>query len=270
MENERRLALLIDGENAKPWMMPQIWDAASKYGRVVIRRVFGDWSKTGMKEWKDVVQAYTLQTPHLFHYTTGKSATDIALVIDAMDILYTEDVDGFCIASSDSDYIPLVIQLTQRNQFVLGIGENSSIDEYVKSCSCFENIAPLDKPAQEPKSQEVVASKEKSAAKSPEPAQKASSKASKSADNGKVDTSALEEVFRQAFASCVAEDGWVTIEEIGKHLQEIDKNYKKGYGTLTKFVKAHSTFIATKPENGNKVTHVCLRTVAKTPKPTTD
>src|SRR5258706_10956956 len=118
METNLRLALMIDGDNAQAALLPQMLAEVSKYGTLTICRVYGDWSEPNMKSWKDVLHLYAVQPQQQFSYTKGKNATDIALIIDAMDILHTGTIDGFCIASSDSDYTRLASRIREQNMFV--------------------------------------------------------------------------------------------------------------------------------------------------------
>ncbi len=123
METNRRLALLIDGDNAQAALLPQMLAEISKYGTLTIRRVYGDWTKPHLTSWKEAVNTHALQTEHQFNNTPGKNATDIALIIDAMDILHTDKVDGFCIASSDSDYTSLAKRIRQQNLLCWELGK---------------------------------------------------------------------------------------------------------------------------------------------------
>src|SRR6185436_19932015 len=115
MEANLRLALMIDGDNAQATLLPQMLAEVSKYGTMTIRRVYGDWSEPSLKSWKEILHIYAIQPSQQFSYTKGKNATDIALIIDAMDILHAGSVDGFCIASSDSDYTRLATRIREQN-----------------------------------------------------------------------------------------------------------------------------------------------------------
>ena len=105
---DRRIAMLIDGDNAQPRLIENILAETGKYGLVTIRRIYGDWTTSNMKGWKDKLNDNAIQPIQQFRYTIGKNATDSAMIIDAMDILYERSVDGFCLVSSDSDYTRLV------------------------------------------------------------------------------------------------------------------------------------------------------------------
>ena len=120
-----RIAMLIDGDNAQPSLIQKMLAETSKYGLVIIRRIYGDWTTANMSGWKDTLQTHAIQPIQQFRYTTGKNATDSAMIIDAMDTLYTGGVDGFCIVSSDSDYTRLATRIREKGFFVMGIGKKN-------------------------------------------------------------------------------------------------------------------------------------------------
>ncbi|MBK6484097.1 MAG: NYN domain-containing protein [Chitinophagaceae bacterium] len=132
-----RMAMLIDGDNAQPKLIELILSESSKYGKVTIRRVYGDWTQQSMNGWKNVLNENAISPIQKFSYTTGKNSTDSALIIDAMDILHSKLVDGFCIVSSDSDYTGLAKRIREEGIFVLGIGEQKTPKAFVHSCDNF-------------------------------------------------------------------------------------------------------------------------------------
>ena len=107
IEKNLNIAVLIDGDNAQAKLLKEIFDEVSKYGKATIRRRYGDWTLTTMNSWKSLVNLYSINPVQKFSYTTGKNSTDSSMIIDAMDILHSKNVDGFCIVSSDSDYTGL-------------------------------------------------------------------------------------------------------------------------------------------------------------------
>ncbi|MBK8024079.1 MAG: NYN domain-containing protein [Chloroflexi bacterium] len=137
LPGQRRLAMLIDGDNAQPSIMDKMIAEASKYGVITIRRIYGDWTESSMKSWKSTLHTYAVQPIQQFSYTVGKNATDSALIIDAMDILYTAGVDGFCLVSSDSDYTKLAMRIREKNLFVMGIGRRTTPRAFVNACDMF-------------------------------------------------------------------------------------------------------------------------------------
>jgi len=146
MENTvNRIAILVDGDNARAKLMKPILEEVSKYGKVTIRRIYGDWTLPYMNMWKDTLNDLSFNPIQKFSYTTGKNSTDTSLIIDAMDILHDKIVDGFCIVSSDSDYTGLAKRIREEGIFVMGIGEKKTPNAFVQSCEIFtycENIMP--------------------------------------------------------------------------------------------------------------------------------
>ena len=124
-----RIAMLIDGDNAQPSLIQKMLAEASKYGLVMIRRIYGDWTTANMSGWKDTLQTHAIQPIQQFRYTVGKNATDSAMIIDAMDTLYTGGIDGFCLVSSDADFTRLASRIREEGVDVYGFGERKTPDD---------------------------------------------------------------------------------------------------------------------------------------------
>ncbi len=142
--------MLIDGDNAQSSLLPQMLVEAGKYGMVTVRRIYGDWTTPNMNSWKDVLNFHAIQPIQQFRYTIGKNATDSAMIIDAMDIMHSRVVDGFCLVSSDSDYTRLATRIRESGIFVMGIGEKKTPKPFVNACDVFvytENLVTEAKPA---------------------------------------------------------------------------------------------------------------------------
>lgn len=138
-----KIAILIDGDNAQAKLLKPILEEVSKYGKVTIRRIYGDWTRPQMNSWKDKLNDLSFNPIQKFAYTSGKNSTDSSLIIDAMDILHDKIVDGFCIVSSDSDYTGLAKRIREDGVFVMGVGLASTPNAFVQSCEVFtycENI----------------------------------------------------------------------------------------------------------------------------------
>lgn len=142
----RRIALLIDADNISHTNIAAMLAELSKYGTANIRRAYGDWASPGLKGWKDKLHNFAIRPIQQFSYSSGKNATDIALVIDAMELLYTQKLDGFCIASSDADFTPLVMQLKANGHEVYGFGERKTPDPFVNACTTFLFVDSLGNP----------------------------------------------------------------------------------------------------------------------------
>ena len=132
-----KLAVLIDADNAQPSIVDGLLSEIAKYGTANVKRIYGDWTLSGLKGWKEVLLQYSIQPIQQFGYTSGKNATDSALIIDAMDLLYTGKFDGFCIVSSDSDFTKLTSRIREAGLFVYGFGERKTPKAFVSACDKF-------------------------------------------------------------------------------------------------------------------------------------
>ncbi|MBA3019166.1 MAG: NYN domain-containing protein [Proteobacteria bacterium] len=132
-----KLAVLIDADNAQPSIVDGLLSEIAKYGTANVKRIYGDWTLSGLKGWKEVLLQYSIQPIQQFGYTSGKNATDSALIIDAMDLLYTGKFDGFCIVSSDSDFTKLASRIREAGLFVYGFGERKTPNAFVSACDKF-------------------------------------------------------------------------------------------------------------------------------------
>ena len=132
-----KLAVLIDADNAQPSIVEGLLSEIAKYGTANVKRIYGDWTVPGLKGWKEVLLLYSIQPIQQFGYTSGKNATDSALIIDAMDLLYTSKFDGFCIVSSDSDFTKLASRIREAGLFVYGFGERKTPKAFVSACDKF-------------------------------------------------------------------------------------------------------------------------------------
>jgi len=144
-DNKFNIAVLIDGDNAQAKLIKEILEEVSKYGKATIRRIYGDWTTPQMNSWKEMINLHSFNPIQKFSYTTGKNSTDSSLIIDAMDILHSDSVDGFCIVSSDSDYTGLAKRIREEGLFVMGIGRRITPKAFVQSCEIFtfaENLGP--------------------------------------------------------------------------------------------------------------------------------
>ena len=156
-------ALLIDADNVSAKYIKPILTELSKYGNITYKRIYGDWTSTQHSSWKDELLKNSIMPIQQFSYTQGKNATDSAMIIDAMDILYTNAIDGFCIVSSDSDFTRLVSRLRESGKMVIGMGENKTPEPFRKACDKFtilENLLNEQEPGAEQESHDTL-SKEK-------------------------------------------------------------------------------------------------------------
>ena len=141
--NEKKLAVLFDADNVPYSHVKQMLDEITKYGNPTIKRIYGDWTKPSISGWKSVLLENAIIPVQQYSYTTGKNATDSAMIIDAMDILHLGQVDGFCIVSSDSDFTRLATRLREAGKYVIGIGEKKTPKPFIVSCDKFIYIEIL-------------------------------------------------------------------------------------------------------------------------------
>ena len=142
-ENAARLAVLIDADNAQAAITEGLLGEVANYGTAHVKRAYGDWTGTSLRGWKDQLLAQSIQPIQQFAYTTGKNATDSAMVIDAMDLLYSGRFDGFCLVSSDSDFTRLAARLRESGLTVYGFGERKTPKPFVAACDKFIYIENL-------------------------------------------------------------------------------------------------------------------------------
>src|SRR3954462_12890099 len=150
-DKEIRLAVLIDADNIPYHTVKDILEEIAKYGTPTFKRIYGDWTKPTVIGWKNVLLEHAITPVQQYSYTQGKNATDSAMIIDAMDILYSGKVDGFCIVSSDSDFTRLATRLREAGMKVFGLGEKKTPTAFISACNKFIYIEILDLPVQEDK-----------------------------------------------------------------------------------------------------------------------
>lgn len=230
METKFNLAVLIDGDNAQAKLIKEILEEVSRYGKATIRRIYGDWTTPQMNSWKDLINQYSINPIQKFSYTTGKNSTDSAMIIDAMDILHSKSVDGFCIVSSDSDYTGLAKRIREEGMFVMGIGERKTPTAFVKSCEIFtfsENLQPKSE-----KSSSTKTTTRKSVKRSTTPSEKPEQK--ESSKLGVEELKLLDKAFE--ISTNTNEEDEVYIAHIGTTLRKIDPSFDPrsyGFRTLT-------------------------------------
>ena len=133
----KKLAVLIDADNAQAAIAPELLAEISKFGILSVKRAYGDWTTPKLKGWKDHLHKHAIQPIQQFSYTTGKNSTDSALIIDAMDLLHEERLDGFCLISSDSDFTRLATRIRESGLIVYGFGENKTPEPFISACDKF-------------------------------------------------------------------------------------------------------------------------------------
>lgn len=143
MTQNLNLAVLIDGDNIPSANVKEMMEEIAKYGNPTIKRIYGDWTRPGLNKWKNLLLENAITPIQQYGYTTGKNATDSAMIIDAMDILYSDKADGFCLVSSDSDFTKLATRLKEAGKLVIGIGEKKTPTPFIVACDKFIYIEIL-------------------------------------------------------------------------------------------------------------------------------
>ncbi|MGB7441914.1 MAG: NYN domain-containing protein [Coleofasciculaceae cyanobacterium] len=146
LQKSNRLAVLIDADNARVKLIEPLFKEIAKLGRANVKRIYGDWTTPQLNSWKDKLNKFAIQPIQQFRYTTGKNSTDSALIIDAMDLLYTQNFEGFCIISSDSDFTKLASRIRESGLFVYGFGEKKTPQPFVAACDKFIYTEILEEP----------------------------------------------------------------------------------------------------------------------------
>jgi uncharacterized LabA/DUF88 family protein len=241
-DSKFNIAVLIDGDNAQASLLKYMLEEISKYGKATIRRIYGDWTIPQMNSWKESLNQYSINPIQKFSYTTGKNSTDSSLIIDAMDILHGQSVDGFCIISSDSDYTGLAKRIREEGLFVMGIGKKNTPISFVNSCEIFtfsENLVPsidtkiIGNKAKESVAVVVESKKEKKAA---------IKKVFPKVDQTNID---------RAFEISSSEEGGTYIAKIGLALRKIDPSFDPrtyGFKTLTQLFENLESYIVVNNE----------------------
>jgi len=221
-EPEKRIALLIDADNAPAAKIDVILAEVARHGVANVRRAYGDWKNPHIKQWEGVLHEYAIRPIQQFAYSKGKNASDMAMVIDAMDMLYARNLDGFAIVTSDADFTPLVMRVLTDGLKVYGFGEQKTPKPFVNACSKFTYIEALGQPA----------STERSAA-----ATRTSAKELRG--DGR-----LVQMLRSAVDSAAGEDGWAHLGSVGSQVSNQasfdSRNY--GYRKLSDLIEATGLF----------------------------
>lgn len=217
-----RLAVLIDADNAQASILPELLAEVARYGVASVRRAYGDWTTQNLSGWKPHLQKHAVQPIQQFAYTTGKNATDSALIIDAMDLLHSGGFDGFCLVSSDSDFTRLATRIREAGVVVYGFGESKTPEPFVAACDRFIFTEILR-------------------------AQPGSEPAAKSKPSPK-----LKRAITAALDGCARDDGWAHLGTLGQYLVTSDPSFDSrnyGYKKLSELMRAQS-YLEIREETG--------------------
>lgn len=231
-----RFAVLIDADNTSPQITEGLFEEIAKFGEASVRRIYGDFSSPQLKSWADILQRHAIDPYQQFAYTKGKNASDIALVIDAMDLLHSGRFDGFCLVSSDSDFTRLASRLREQGADVYGFGAQKTPESFRQACRRFiytENLLPA-----------PTSTGEATKAKPREP------------------LSAAIPILMKAMSQIESEDGWVMLGPVGQHISNLFSDFDvRTYGCskLSDLVRKTGVFEVEKAEGG----HIHMRAKPK-------
>jgi uncharacterized LabA/DUF88 family protein len=209
-----RLAVLIDADNAMASVIDELLKEISKYGTPTVKRAYGDWTTTSLKSWKAVLHKNAIQPEQQFSYTSGKNSTDSALIIDAMDLLYSKNFEGFCIVSSDSDFTRLATRIRQDGLTVYGFGEQKTPEPFVAACDKFVYLEVLKESPKKGKGLPNTATKK---------------------------LTALKKVFKDAIDAVARDDGWAALSMVGSQISKTNPSFDPrayGYAKMKDLVAA--------------------------------
>ncbi len=220
--NNQKLAVLIDADNAQASVIQELLAEVSRYGTATIKRAYGDWTTTNLKGWKEVLHRMAIQPIQQFSYTTGKNSTDASLIIDAMDVLHAGSVDGFCLVSSDSDFTRLATRIREAGLVVYGFGERKTPEPFVAACDKFIYTEILRPKPEEPKAEAVLAD-----------------------TNAKpvVDVAELPELrpmILTALDAVARDDGWAPLGPVGSQMNKNNPSFDPrnyGFSQLSKLMR---------------------------------
>ena len=215
------IAVLIDGENIPSAHVQEMMEEIAKYGNPTIKRIYGDWTKPRLSKWKNVLLENAITPIQQYSYTTGKNASDSAMIIDAMDLLYSNRVNGFCLVSSDSDFTRLATRLREAGMQVIGIGEKKTPNPFIVACDKFIYLEIL--------------------------ANKARKKESKDQQKDSVDQITKREIklIQNSVSDLSDDDGWAFLGDVGGLIQKKQPNFDSrnyGFDKLTPLIKSIGLF----------------------------
>ncbi len=237
---EKKFALLIDADNIGSQYIKTIIDELTKEGVITYKRIYGDWTQPNLNSWKEILLNYSINPIQQYAYTTGKNATDSAMIIDAMDILYTGNIDGFCLVSSDSDFTKLAARLKEAGKIVIGMGKQQTPKPFVSACSKFKYV-------------DIIGGDKKAESKT---------KDNKEEKSTLTKTETIKKFIKKIIEENSDDDGWILASTIGTMLQnkysDFDSRnygYKKTIGFIqslgfeTKVSKDKTTYYVRMAQN---------------------
>lgn len=268
MRDENKYALLIDAENVSSKYIGIVTKEAQALGNITIRRIYGDWTAAAKNSWKDSLLENSLSPIQQYSYTVGKNSSDSAMIIDAMDILYTNDVDGFIIVSSDSDFTKLAMRLRESGKRVIGMGESKTPTPFVRACEQFKTLDVLYKnhhPVQKNNTAERGRRQEIKCV----PAEKALFDGTQNKDKDSqtkdvqpiTNLRAIKELVISLLDENSDEDGWMYLAELGNMIQRMYSDFdcrNYGFAKFGKLIESFPELQTRKDDSSNGITKIVL------------
>jgi hypothetical protein len=247
MNKDLNLAVLIDGDNIPAKYIQLMMEEIAKYGTPSIKRIYGDWTKPHLSKWKKILLDNAIQPIQQYSYTQGKNATDSAMIIDAMDILYGGKTDGFCLVSSDRDFTRLATRLRESSQKVIGIGEQKTPEPFIAACDKFIYLEILMEEEEGEQKRESSPKQQKNAVQKVTPQ--------------------VIKLIKTSIYDCADEDGWAFLGDVGSLINKKQPNFDPrnfGFYKLTPFIDAIGIFEIEQREAPNsKFKHIYVRNKSK-------
>ncbi|MDO4265618.1 MAG: NYN domain-containing protein [Eubacteriales bacterium] len=253
MDNSQKMAVLIDADNTQLSKMEGVFHELTTYGRIVVKKAYGNWKKQSLKNWEEEVKRLAIKTEQQFDYVSGKNTTDIAMVIDAMDLLHSEMYDAFALVSSDSDFTPLAIRLRESGAYIIGVGESKTPEAFRNACDDFlllDFVSMEDRETAEDAAAEEAADAAELCA--------VNSAGTTASDKGEAkrkrhELNEVHKLLRIAYDRYQDEDGYVNIATSGNYIKRAKPDFTPalyGYTKLSDFLKAYPKKYALKTARG--------------------
>lgn len=256
MNDEKKYALLIDADNVSSKYIEIVTKEAQTLGNVTIRRIYGDWTSSSKNSWKDSLLENSLTPIQQYSYTVGKNSSDSAMIIDAMDILYTNDVDGFIIVSSDSDFTKLAVRLRESGKRVIGMGESKTPTPFVRACEKFKTLDVLYKNNNPEPKNSAPEKGRRQGVKYVEP-EKILSKDAEPITNLR----AIKATVISLLDENSDEDGWMYLSELGNMIQKMYSDFdcrNYGFHKFGKLIESFPELQTRKDDSSNGITKIVL------------
>lgn len=250
--NDLRLAVLIDADNIPYTNVKGMLEEIAKYGTPTFKRIYGDWTKPTVTGWKSVLLENAITPVQQYSYTQGKNATDSAMIIDAMDILYSGKVDGFCIVSSDSDFTRLATRLREAGMKVIGIGERKTPSPFIVSCDKFIYIEIINSPVSAP---ETISSKRKKG-------KPVKSEKGKEENDRQFQITKAKQLISSSISDLADDNGWAYLGDVGNLILKKQPDFDPrnfGFAKLTPLIRSFNFEIDERDSGMNNIKHIYIR-----------